>query len=74
MTLSKENYKKFFEVYKQGEKYKEALNMKNNKYKDDPDFRERIKQRNREYYHRKKEMFNKMKQEQGQVQPEAQTV
>ena len=63
MTLSKEDYRKFFEVYKQGDKYKQDLNMKNLKYKDDPEFREKVKQRNKEYYHRKKEMFNKLKQE-----------
>ena len=44
--------------YKERESYKRNLEHKNNKYKIDIEFRERIKQRNKDYYHTKK-LINK---------------
>ena len=47
--------------YKDTDRYRANLNSKNDRYCYDLEFRQKIKERNREYYHRKKrEMTEKV--------------
>lgn len=52
--------KEFYLKTKENGKYKIMLQKKNMKYSNDPDFKERVKQKNKERYHRMKQQRNEL--------------